>query len=327
MIFSQIINTRFRSAVITLLTTLPIAACNTQDFSNAVAGAAVGDFSGSTNITATATGTNDGFDQDGSSQNDNSDSGSDDVPAFFTPSGGSPEPSTSGSNGSGSSGSSSTSNTPVSPGPVPNSGQAVAMYSYSPNLSNAKPLSGAVLKQTNVYLFYKNAEQYSSMRFYCCKGGSTGDKHRPSVSDYSAPYVYSVDLSQYSSSGSRELYVDATRANGSGYDSLSANFSINITSNSENTQPEPVVSNVKLSWIAPSEREDNSGISLSEIAGYKIYYGTQKGKYTKSVYVNDGSADSHTIKSLSQGTYYFVITTRDSDGRESKYSSVVTKTI
>ncbi len=153
-------------------------------------------------------------------------------------------------------------------------------------------------------------------------GASSGEVHSAPVRDSSAPFVYSVDLSQYSTTGTRELYVDATRIDGSGFDSLSINFSINI-----GTTSVPAVSNVKLSWVAPSQREDNNPISPAEIAGYKIYYGTTSGNYTKSVQINDNSVYDYTLTGLAKGTYYIVMTTRDSDGRESQYSSVVTKTI
>jgi hypothetical protein len=81
---------------------------------------------------------------------------------------------------------------------------------------------------------------------------------------------------------------------------------------------------ITLSWVAPSEREDNTSIALSEIAGYKIYIGTTKGKYIGSVTINDGSATSYTFSNMSSGTFYFAITTRDTDGRESQYSKEVT---
>ncbi|MFV2004847.1 MAG: VCBS domain-containing protein [Gammaproteobacteria bacterium] len=80
---------------------------------------------------------------------------------------------------------------------------------------------------------------------------------------------------------------------------------------------------VTLSWVAPAEREDNKPISLSEIAGYKIYYGTAQGSYNNSIDINDGTATGYTFTSFSAGTYYFVITTRDVDGRESQYSTEV----
>jgi len=83
------------------------------------------------------------------------------------------------------------------------------------------------------------------------------------------------------------------------------------------------VADVSLSWVAPSEREDNTGIDLSEIAGYKVYYGTTQGDYTSSIDINDHTAVGHTFNNFSAGTYYFVVTTFDTEGRESQYSSEV----
>ncbi len=88
-----------------------------------------------------------------------------------------------------------------------------------------------------------------------------------------------------------------------------------------------ILANVSLSWVAPAEREDNTALSLSEIASYKIYYGSTQGQYTNSVAINDSTATGHTFTSFSSGTYYFVITTIDTDGRESKYSPEVKKII
>jgi hypothetical protein len=234
---------------------------------------------------------------------------------------------------------------------------AVAMVSYNADLSNAQQLSDAVLEQTTVYMFFSNTSQYSSINFYCCKGingTSIGEPHNVAVRDSSIIPVYAIDLSQYSTSGTRELYADAARADGSGYDSVSVYFSINIStitviSDPEPasepeptpatepeptpvTEPEPVpapiepvttYSDVSLSWTAPLEREDNQPISLSDIAGYKIYYGNTEGNYDKSIDINDGIAEGHTVENLASGTYYFVVTTYDTDGRESRYSTVV----
>jgi len=85
------------------------------------------------------------------------------------------------------------------------------------------------------------------------------------------------------------------------------------------------LTDVTLSWVAPSQREDNTAIALSEIAGYKIYYGTTQGEYTNSVDINDGSAESYTFKAFPSGTYFFVVTTLDTEGRESQYSPEVKK--
>lgn len=84
---------------------------------------------------------------------------------------------------------------------------------------------------------------------------------------------------------------------------------------------------LKLTWVAPSEREDNTGLSLSEIAGYRIYYGTEKGNYQNQFEVNDGSAQQTQIAGVPSGAYYLVMTTIDVDGRESSYSQEVVVTI
>ncbi len=85
--------------------------------------------------------------------------------------------------------------------------------------------------------------------------------------------------------------------------------------------------NITLSWVAPVAREDNSALSLSAIAGYKIYYGTTQGQYSSSATINDGSATGHTFNNFSSATYYFVVTTIDTDGRESQYSPEITHVI
>jgi hypothetical protein len=78
--------------------------------------------------------------------------------------------------------------------------------------------------------------------------------------------------------------------------------------------------NIGLSWVAPVAREDNAPIALSEIAGYKIYYGTTQGQYPHSLTINDGTATGYTFNSFATATYYFVLTTIDTEGRESQYS-------
>ncbi len=80
-----------------------------------------------------------------------------------------------------------------------------------------------------------------------------------------------------------------------------------------------------VSWSAPQTRADGSPISLSEIDGYRIYYGSAPGNYQESVDVTNGSATSVNVIDVPAGDYYVVITTYDSAGRESAQSGAILK--
>ena len=90
---------------------------------------------------------------------------------------------------------------------------------------------------------------------------------------------------------------------------------------------EVLPSRVTLAWTAPVARADGSPLSLAQIGGYRVYYGTTEGDYPNRVEVNDGSAVEVILNDLPSGSYYFVVTTYDVTGRESEFSPVVTTTI
>ncbi len=84
----------------------------------------------------------------------------------------------------------------------------------------------------------------------------------------------------------------------------------------------------QLDWTIPVAREDGSVLPLAAIDRYKIYYGSSSGNYTASLNVNSVDASGTAVSDFnlaefSQGTYYFVMTTLDSGGRESPYSNEV----
>lgn len=97
-------------------------------------------------------------------------------------------------------------------------------------------------------------------------------------------------------------------------------FSIRVNGTTSAT---PITRNVTLRWVAPAARSNGTALSLSQIAGYRIRYGTSAGNYTQSAMNRDGDT-AHTVQGLSAGTYYFVINTIDTGGRESNYTSPVT---
>lgn len=80
-----------------------------------------------------------------------------------------------------------------------------------------------------------------------------------------------------------------------------------------------------LSWTPPTQNTDGS--PLTNLAGYRIYYGTTPGNYTNTAAVNNPGISSYVVNGLTAGTWYFASTTINSDGVESAFSNVASKTI
>ncbi len=80
-----------------------------------------------------------------------------------------------------------------------------------------------------------------------------------------------------------------------------------------------------LSWIPPTENTDNS--ALTDLACYKIYYGTASNSYTEVVTIDNPGLTSYQIDNLTKGDWYFVITAFSDSDLESSYSNELSKTI
>jgi hypothetical protein len=87
----------------------------------------------------------------------------------------------------------------------------------------------------------------------------------------------------------------------------------------------PVTGSATLNWIAPQNNADGS--ALSDLAGYRIYYGTTSGQYTKVISIASPYTTSYTIQNLSAGTYFATVKAYDTANNESSSSTEVTKTI
>jgi len=101
-----------------------------------------------------------------------------------------------------------------------------------------------------------------------------------------------------------------------------ASFSIQVTAA---TTPPPVTGSATLTWQPPTERTDGS--SLSNLSGYRIYYGTSQGNYPNTASVTNPGLTSYVIENLAGGTWYFVMTAVDAAGLESARTNPVSKTI
>jgi hypothetical protein len=80
-----------------------------------------------------------------------------------------------------------------------------------------------------------------------------------------------------------------------------------------------------LTWNPPTQNTDGS--PLTDLAGYKIYWGTSQGTYPNSVTLTNPGLTSYVVTNLVSGTYYFVATALNSEGVESSYSASASKTI
>ena len=79
-----------------------------------------------------------------------------------------------------------------------------------------------------------------------------------------------------------------------------------------------------LTWQQPTTYED--GTPLTDLAGYKIYYGTSSGVYPNTI--NVGNVLTYQLPNLTDGvTYYFNVTAYNTGLIESGYATEVSKTI
>lgn len=80
-----------------------------------------------------------------------------------------------------------------------------------------------------------------------------------------------------------------------------------------------------LSWEAPTT--DTTGGPLTNLSGYRIYYGTDKSDLTQTVSLDTVGMQTYVIDNLGSGTWYFAIKAVTNTGVESALSDVVSKTI
>jgi hypothetical protein len=81
----------------------------------------------------------------------------------------------------------------------------------------------------------------------------------------------------------------------------------------------------EVSWMPPTQNTDGS--SLTNLAGYRIAYGTSATALTQTVQVANAGITRYTFDNLSPGTYYFAVRAYTSSGTESGNSNVATKIV
>lgn len=94
-------------------------------------------------------------------------------------------------------------------------------------------------------------------------------------------------------------------------------FSINVAQASSGT--------ASLSWTPPTTNTDGS--TLTNLAGYRISYGTSASALTQQIQISNPGVASYVVSGLGSGTYYFAIRAYNTAGAESASSTVASKTI
>jgi len=80
-----------------------------------------------------------------------------------------------------------------------------------------------------------------------------------------------------------------------------------------------------LSWMPPTENADGS--VLTDLVGYKVYYGNEPGNYPMSLQIDNPGIATYVVENLTPNTYYFVVTAINSRDIESEYSNEASKQI
>ena len=81
---------------------------------------------------------------------------------------------------------------------------------------------------------------------------------------------------------------------------------------------------ISISWRAPTQTVDGS--PLTDLAGYRIYYGSASRNYLTIVELDDPMAQDYTFTAAS-GDYFVAMTALDSQDNESTYSNEILRSV
>ena len=110
--------------------------------------------------------------------------------------------------------------------------------------------------------------------------------------------------------------IAITVSDGTDTTSLSA-FSIEVV--------QVALGSMTLSWTPPTENTD--GTTLTDLAGYRIYYGPSEGNYPNRVEINTAGLSTYVIDNVVPNTYYVVATSINGSGIESVFSNIAVKIV
>ncbi len=77
--------------------------------------------------------------------------------------------------------------------------------------------------------------------------------------------------------------------------------------------------------MPPTENADGS--SLTNLAGYRIYYGTNPNNLNNTIVLNNPGLTRYVVENLTPAIWHFVMTSVNAEGVESARSGSASKTI
>jgi hypothetical protein len=80
-----------------------------------------------------------------------------------------------------------------------------------------------------------------------------------------------------------------------------------------------------LSWAPPTQNTDGS--PLTNLAGYRVYWGRSQADLTNSVTLTNPGLASYVVEQLTPATWYFSVTAVAATGVESPFSNVASKQV
>jgi len=98
-------------------------------------------------------------------------------------------------------------------------------------------------------------------------------------------------------------------------------FGITVPSGGASLPPAAVT----IAWTPPTE--NTNGSTLTNLAGYHIYYGTSQSNLNKVVDISNPGVATYVLSDLTSGTWYFALTSVNSAGVESVRSSVISTVV
>jgi hypothetical protein len=91
------------------------------------------------------------------------------------------------------------------------------------------------------------------------------------------------------------------------------------------TVTDSVNGSVTLSWTPPTQ--NTNGSTLTNLAGYRIYYGTSSSALNQTIQVSNAGTASYVVGNLSPATWYFRVRAYNSAGTESANSNLASRTV